>query len=369
MLIKKKLLINALNLYTGGSKTISQYIFNDLNKLKKYKTTIIIPKNIEKSLNLKGVDEIISINYPKNNFNFLFKLYIDHIHVFFLCHFKKIDLVINCGNFSNFFISKNKQLTLLHNIFYLYKFKIIKKYLNLRMFLEIFLFNICSNHKSAFIVQNNFVKNKIIEKFQTDKKKIFIADFYKAVPILFNKINNKVKSKKINLNKKKKNIIFPYHYYENKNFDKLYLFDEIITKNRLNFNIYLTIDNKDYFNLKKNYNLKNIFNLGKLNTNQLYNFYEKFDFILNLSKFESMCLPLYEAIFFSKNIISIKADFILKKVKNRSIILDSFKKQKIEKVLKLALKLKFKKSKSYLNYFKSRDTYSFNGIIDNKINS
>ena len=237
------------------------------------------------------------------------------------------------------------------------------------MFLEIFLFNICSNHKSAFIVQNNFVKNKIIEKFQTDKKKIFIADFYKAVPILFNKINNKVKSKKINLNKKKKNIIFPYHYYENKNFDKLYLFDEIITKNRLNFNIYLTIDNKDYFNLKKNYNLKNIFNLGKLNTNQLYNFYEKFDFILNLSKFESMCLPLYEAIFFSKNIISIKADFILKKVKNRSIILDSFKKQKIEKVLKLALKLKFKKSKSYLNYFKSRDTYSFNGIIDNKINS
>ena len=256
----------------------------------------------------------------------------------------------------------------MHNIFYLYNLRNIKRYLNLRLFFEILLFNVCSNRDSIFIAQNHFVKKKLIQKLKLNKKNVFIADFYNAVPIFFNKLNKKDNLKNININKKRKNIIFPYHFYKNKNFHKLHLFDEIISKKKLNCNIHLTIKKEDFVKLNNKYKFKNIFNLGTLNTDQLYNSYKKFDYVLNLSKFESMCLPLYEAIFFSKNIITIKADFILEKIKTKSVMFDSFNKRQIEKVLKLAFKLSNNKRDKYYNYFKSTNSRSLAEIIKINVN-
>lgn len=364
---KKKILINAINLYTGGSKSISHFILDEVGKLNDFKFTIIAPKILKKQISYKKRYEIIFFDYPKKNMNFFYKLFIDHVYIARKFKNENFDLLLNCGNFSSFFLSSEKQLTLFHNIFYAYNLNKIKKYLNLRLLLEIFLFKLCTKKNSYFLIQNNFVKKKLLNKFDLNKKKLFVIDTFKCIPLIYKKIKKKKISKNLKLNPDYKNIIYPANYYQNKNFDKLYYFDEIITKHKLRIKIFLTIKNIQFLKLKKIYNFKNIYNLGYLKDYQLYNFYHKFDFVLNLSDFESMCLPLYEAVFFSKKIISCKAEFIPKNIQKNALIINEINSNNIQKILIKALRTKKYKKNSF-NKLSSKNMFSLNNILKTRLN-
>lgn len=364
---KQKILINAINLYTGGSQTISHYIFDEIDKLNEYNFTIIAPKILKNQISFNKNHKVIFFQYPKKKFNFVYKLFIDHIYIAKKFKKEKFDLVLNCGNFSSFFVNNEKQLTLFHNIFYTYNFEQIKKYLNIRLILEIFLFKFCTNRESFFLTQNNFVKKKLIHKYNLDRRRLFVVDFFKCIPLIFKKIKNFKITNNLKINKNYKNIIYPANYYPNKNFDKLYLFDEIISENKLNIKIFLTIKNIDYLELKKKYNLKNIYNLGQLKKNKIYNYYKKFDFVLNLSEFESMCLPLYEAIFFSKKIISVEADFIPLSFKKKIFLISGLKKKYIKTSLMKVIKSRNEKKIIY-NDLSHDNLFSLNKIFKIRLN-
>ena len=62
---KKKILINAINLYKGGSKSISYYILNELGKLNDYKITVIAPKIIKRQIFLNKKHKIIYFTIQK----------------------------------------------------------------------------------------------------------------------------------------------------------------------------------------------------------------------------------------------------------------------------------------------------------------
>ena len=217
------------------------------------------------------------------------------------------------------------------------------------------------------MIQNNFVKKKLINKYNLDRRRLFVVDFFKCIPLIFKKIKNLKKANNLKINKNYKNIIYPANYYLNKNFDKLYLFDEIITESKLNIKIFLTIKNIDYLRLKKKYDLKNIYNLGQLRKDKIYNYYKKFNFVMNLSKFESMCLPLYEAIFFSKKVISVEADFIPLNLKKNFFIISDLKKKYIKISLMKVLKSKNDK-KIFFNDLSYNNLFSLNKIFKIRLN-
>ena len=80
-----------------------------------------------------------------------------------------------------------------------------------------------------------------------------------------------------------------------------------------------------------------------------------------------MCLPLYEAVFFSKKIISCKADFIPKNIQKNSFIINEINRNNIQKILIKALRIK-KYKKNIFNKLSSKNISSLDNILKIRLN-
>jgi len=153
------------------------------------------------------------------------------------------------------------------------------------------LFEVNLKYVDRIIVQSDFMKEELESSYKALPKKIDVI----PLPNTF----------KLEINKSKKSstkliLFYPALNYKHKNHD--FLFEIAKCRSTVDFEIYITIEKKEF---KKYKNLEFVKNLGVISHHEVFEFYKKTDVLLNLSNLESFCLPLVEAIYLNIPVLTI----------------------------------------------------------------
>ena len=154
-----------------------------------------------------------------------------------------------------------------------------------------YLFRYNIKYVDRIIVQSDFMKEELESSYKALPKKIDVI----PLPNTFDFELHKPKkySKKLVL-------FYPALNYKHKNHE--FLLEIAKSKTLIDFEIYITLKKKDF---KKYENLEFVKNLGVISHQEVLEFYNKTDVLLNLSNLESFCLPLVEAIYLNIPILTI----------------------------------------------------------------
>lgn len=163
-----------------------------------------------------------------------------------------------------------------------------------------FLFSI--NHKYAkhIIVQTGAIAEEMIRSYPNIKSKVVVIP--QPVPnwLTQEKNNERIKDQKVYL-------FYPSAFYPHKKHDFLIKVNQYCLEEKLNcedFEIWVTLKDEEFEQFK---NIKFVKNLGRLNSEQMNNYYEKANALLFISSMESYGLPLIESL--TINLPIITADF------------------------------------------------------------
>ena len=150
-------------------------------------------------------------------------------------------------------------------------------------------------YAKRILVQSDFMKEELLKSYPNKNLNIEVI----PLPEITKAISRPKKTNSLELA-----LIYPALAYKHKN--HRFLFDiEKITSN-LKFKIYVTLPSQDFRQFNK---ISFVENLGVLPHHELLKKLNAFDAILNLSNIESFCLPLSEAIYLNKPIITIKRNY------------------------------------------------------------
>jgi glycosyltransferase involved in cell wall biosynthesis len=306
-----KILVNMISLFKGGPKSVGLGLIEGIKSEKnlEYSWVLILPTGVGyESINFEfsGNIEILYVKYPNKRFRFLYKLFYDHIFTSYIGYLKKVDIIFMTANFASFFSSGRKQTVLQHNIHYLQDnnpFRGGPLNLFISYLVQKILFSITILYKPFFIVQLDYIKLLLSEKYKINEKSISAVSMVPSSNF-YNKVEKKSslifdeQKRKFNKYLKDVNLFFPAKYYPNKNHILLLPIAEFIYINKLNISIFITISNKDYDNLLINHiHYKNIvINLNEIEYSSINYFYRKMSFLFFPSSSESYGMPYVEAI-------------------------------------------------------------------------
>tara|TARA_Y100000816_G_C26098900_1_gene582024 strand:+ start:303 stop:1331 length:1029 start_codon:yes stop_codon:yes gene_type:complete len=191
-------------------------------------------------------------------------------------------------------------------------------------------FKIFSKNVKKFIVQSNFMKFKLMQSYNLDKKKFLI---YKD---LIQKPNFSFK-----LYKRRKviKLLYPSNHYEYKNHELLIeLFKNYKIKN---IEIYVTATKKEFqkFRISKSFR-----RLDYFKNHRVFKVYSKFDALIFPSFIESLGLPILEAKLFKMPIICSNLPYAKELLGNKGIFFNPLSTKSLYKSLMSYLSLKNKKN-------------------------
>ena len=156
-----------------------------------------------------------------------------------------------------------------------------------------FLFSYNLKYVKSIIVQTEYMKDNLIQSYKNLNCSIMVLPL---PPINIkqdsweNKITNTIK------------LIYPASFYPHKNHDFLFEIENL----KGNFELWVTLDSKDFERYK---HLKFLKNLGILTHNEIIEKYKEANALVNFSNLESFCLPLVEAIYLNLPILTLKRDY------------------------------------------------------------
>ncbi|MBI6487224.1 glycosyltransferase [Proteus mirabilis] len=307
------IVINATALKSGGALSILKQFIDNTNELDIYH--IIISSEIYSTLPRKNN----IIYHVKDNNSFLQRIYWDSFSFKRYVLKKNInaDIIISLQNTSINF--KNKpQLIYLHQGLFLHekRWSFIKKeeikYAIYKYIYPFFIF-LHTTRDTTFVVQTQWMKDSLIKRFSIDPKKIYNL---KPTVILPEELSGTFKNI-VGISKKNEKFIFypaTNETYKNHVF-LLESFRDYLKKNQdSKLKLILTLnreDNKKILNLlKKNKILdKHVIFLGSLSYEDVIILYNASNAIMFPSSIESFGLPLIEAAYLGKKIISLKTSF------------------------------------------------------------
>ena len=165
-----------------------------------------------------------------------------------------------------------------------------------------FLFAINHKYAKKIVVQTGAMAKELISSYPSIKEKVIIAP--QPVPNWL-ALNKSV----IKDNDDKTILFYPAACYPHKKHDFLLEIETYCKKNELettNFEIWLTLTENEFTPLKDICFLKN---LGRLDAQQMNDYYRKVDALLFLSSMESYGLPLVEALTINLPIITVEFDY------------------------------------------------------------
>ena len=285
------ILIDALYINTGGGLNLLNTLFDSLkNKNNDYfllldyrlKDQIILPKNI-------------------NNKNLVYKkATLFNRHIFYLKNKNKYNKIFTFASLPPSLKLNIPVYTYFHNLNLLinshklystkFYFSAFKKYI-------FFLFH---NNTDYWIVQTKSVSNILLQHPLFTNRKIIILPFFDIL--------NHVEITKID-NRKNINFIYVSEYYPHKNHNNLIKAFNLFYKSNKNTTLYLTI-NKANIDSNLIEETSGVIYLGKLNKNDLSEFYKKMDIVIYPSLYESFGLGLIEAAQYNLPIIASNLKYV-----------------------------------------------------------
>jgi len=299
----KTFYVNASNCHQGGGKTLLDGFIEGLTE-SEFNYVFFLDKRYK---NLKL--------YNSNNIKIIYISKILRFIVYFLIK-KKIkynDVIFYFGNLPPIFNFKNnKVILMLSTRFYVDKLPFYY-YPSLLIFFKVFFeniyFHITYRNVDKVIVQTETMKRLLLKI--SIKKEILILPYDDFIE----------KDIQINIQKKDNNsFIYVASLYPYKNHKRLLKAWKILKDDNIKPILYLTIDNNN--NLKKwitNYifknNLNNIHLLENISRTELKMYYEKCEFLIYPSFFESYGLPIIEAKKFNLKIITSDSSFCFDLIK------------------------------------------------------
>jgi hypothetical protein len=283
---KIKYQIHATNIYGLGAINVAEKIINGLIKKDNEQIEKVF---LSESLNIVKFKhkKKFARNLP-NTISRLIEIYFAKIY------FKNINTLI-LGDIPLYGISK--QIVFVHqpNLISPRVNEFSSRSLKFKLLRKIFYFNL--KFVSKIIVQTDYMKEDLISSYGNKLPEIFV----KKLPPISDYKNQILFNKKIDDLKLK--FFYPSSFYKHKNHDFLFELNKLKDKK---FEIYLTLDQKDFERFQ---NLSYVKNLGILSHENTLKFLSKSDGLLFLSNLESFGLPLVEAMQLKKPIIAIKRNY------------------------------------------------------------
>ncbi len=344
---ERDILLIGDNLSGGAARLAERFIIGwiDDNRDNNLKLYVMHSKNIFVPEHLR----VIQYTIKRSKF-FIF----DYIkRCFFLLKFKIDTVVINFSNFplpDLFFLNKKKQIVILHNAYILCS---PICYLKPNLFFQtsqiykriFFYITLIFCKKAYFIVQTQWMKEKVVKnasKFKI-KNPVYVVPYFahlESEPIQkFKEFNDIIP----NLSALKPYWFYPAAFYPHKNHNFLVELAEKLKENS-NIKIIITISSeskyqKDFFNLIKSKKLENILiNVGWINQNLVYHYLFHSEGLIFPSTFESLGIPLLEALSFKKRIIAANIESSKEILGSYAVYFDIFSKNSSEIVCHEMLK-------------------------------
>lgn len=315
MKIKKKVVISAINFFEGGPLSILKQCLSYLENSNLNNDYHFIALVHDKSLFEQSYFNIELVEFPKSRKSYFYRLYYEYFYfkkwaikknIFFWLSLHDITPSLNkdifqavyCHNPSPFNSLNFRDIYLQPTQFF---FRLFYKYL--------YRINI---HKNKFvIVQQLWLKNEFKKIFKLAEDKIIVA-----TPNVVD-IPDKLK----NIGKKSTENIFFFPTFP-RPFKNIEVICNAVTllseKGIKDFKVIITLDGTEnkysnYIFLKYKH-LKNIEFSGLLTKEQVYNIYNKSDFLIFPSKLETWGLPITEFKQFDKPIITVDLPYALETV-------------------------------------------------------
>lgn len=306
--------INATATKYGGALTILKEYLAEINKNdSKSKYFVFCGMNLDEFIS----DNIRVIKIRSNGFGIggIKRFLWDSVGLFIFCKIIKIkpDLIISFQNTGVFF-PKIKQLIYYHQSIPLYKhsWKFYKKdesKLFLYQAIYPFFVRLFINRNTEFVVQQQFIKKLLSEKFHINYNKIHVI-----VPNV--NLNFETQNRKVSLDHSKFHIFYPTNQAKFKNFSILFkaiaeikkLSPEISRKIML----HITLDMNAQKIKNEIYKLQIINNVnlvGTISYKEVLLYYNSVDLLVFPSYIETYGLPLIEAAYFGLPILASDLDY------------------------------------------------------------
>lgn len=272
------ILIDAIFINGGGGKILLDYLFEFLENETSTGIVMLIDERIQSEYELKR----------SNHISFIFLKGFSERNKYYKESGKQYSKVLCFGNIPPNIRLKAEVYTYFHQPMFLKipkEFRILE---NLKFRLKIIVLRLLAKNSDYWLVQSKFIKDELIKKFSLDQHKVMILPFYPAF-----------KDERLYV-RDKNSFIYISNATPHKNHKKLIdafcrFFDEV-KKGRL----ILTVK-EDYYDVyhyiaekkSKGYPIEN---LGFINREELYRYYQSTEYLIFPSLAESYGLGIIEAI-------------------------------------------------------------------------
>ena len=305
--MKKKLILSAFNVHTGGGFTLLNELLSIRNPNKYF---------LKALLDLRTKNRLTKVNIKKI---FIERKIFNRVYNFLTNTFKaNNDLVTFCFNgLPPFFKNKSKIISYVQTFYFTgsptgYKFPL---FVRSRIFFEKIWFWTFYNNIDEIWVQTKHIKKKISKVINEKSfKKIKI----KIVPFVSKNVQKNLNRKESQLfklsNFKNKVFFYPSDLSAHKNHINLIKAFKIFKSKNKNSLLYLTLSDSEFIKLQNMFNnekniLSGIINLGKISHKQVLDMFKK-SILLFPSFDETFGLPLIEASSIGTPIVASKRDFV-----------------------------------------------------------
>ena len=299
----KHIVISGINLFEGGTLSIYKDCLESIiiNKLyEKNKITIFVHK---KELFKEYFDKLEVIELPKSRNNYFYRLWYEYIYFYFYSKDRDIDIWLSLHDITPN-VKAKRRYVYCHNASPFYKMEKseVKFEPKLRLFnlFYKYLYAINIKKNDYVIVQQNWIKEEFKRLFSINRVLV-------AHPNI--SLNLEEHEAQENISKKDSKMFFyPSIPRVFKNFEVICQATRILVeKGVTHFNVVLTMDGKEneysrYVVNKYNY-LENINFVGLIKRTEVFDYYNKADFLIFPSKLESWGLPITEFKLFNKPLI------------------------------------------------------------------
>ncbi len=286
------LLIDALNVRSGGGVTLLNYLINELEKRD---LRFIVALNEDVSLEFFG----------KKIERFKFKkIYRKKI----LQDLSKKYLFSSLLCFGNFpppiFINNCTTFTFVQSMFQADN-KYLPSYLSFRKKIYIKIsnnyFNLYKKNSDYFILQANHVRDRLLLSYNIDKEKCFVLPFY----------NDSVSSNHEIIQNQKRDFVYISTGEIHKNHLTLLKAWDYICDKVGESKLHITISDSDFERIVINFPaIKNVVNHGFINKSEVEKLYESSEFCIYPSLLETLGLGLIEAASFNCKVIASNLPFV-----------------------------------------------------------
>lgn len=377
---KKTILINASNIISGGAKSYVEWFLKNQNKFN-FKLKFLINK--KSNIILKNKSNIIYSNCsPSRSLN-------ERKKIKLLAEKINPDLVFTLFGPSYVNFKHNHLVGVGDGWVYENNFDVFSKvyknniFLILKKKLEILYKKYYFQNGNYFFTESENLKNKIIKSHNINRSRIFVLK--NLDPSTIHTIKNIKKldklKKKFFKQKDTKYILYLTSYRLHKNFEYIFkLNDELVRKKKDKIKFVFTLKDKDFFNLKKKFNLKNkniknFINLGEVNFIDIPNIYKLIDISILPSFIETFSSNIIESTSNNKIILLSNISNHLREFGNNFEYLDlNNTKVTAEKIQNIFNNTKFKnkilkKQNNFIKNNKSNRLIFFNKMFKNLTNN